>query len=138
MADVVKADVVAVRAHKNSSTTDLLDTAEPSDASDTKYKNQEKQQRKSQPAGKESPLQHSQTNSKQAGTGKPTFLKVAKAVNAGGTDFKQQLKGSKQGKTVATARAGSAGGQPMKAKASATKFKVTSGAGKIKVLYRGA
>ncbi|WIA18366.1 hypothetical protein OEZ85_009830 [Tetradesmus obliquus] len=138
MADVVKADVVAVRAHKNSSTTDLSDTAEPSDASDTKYKNQEKQQRKSQPAGKESPLQHSQTNSKQAGTGKPTFLKVAKAVNAGGTDFKQQLKGSKQGKTVAAARAGSAGGQPMKAKASATKFKVTSGAGKIKVLYRGA
>jgi hypothetical protein len=139
MADVVKAAIVAVRARKHSSTTELPDTAEPCDASDAKDSKQEKrqQQRKVQPAGNQSPLQHLKANVKHAGTGKPTFLKVVKGVNAGGIDCRLQLKGSKEGKAVAAVGAGGAAGQPVKAKASATKFKVTSGAGKIEVLYRG-
>jgi hypothetical protein len=67
----------------------------------------------------------------------PTFLKVVKAMNAGAADGKLQSKVSKEGKAAAVGvGVGSGAGQPLKPK-SATKFKVTSGAGKIKVLYRG-
>jgi hypothetical protein len=140
MADVVKATIVAVRAHKpcsDSSALELPDTAEHGDASDTQSTKYLKQpQCKAQSAGNRSPVQHLKATAKHAGTGKPTFLKVVKAMNAGAADGKLQSKVSKEGKAAAVGvGVGSGPGQPLKPK-SATKFKVTSGAGKIKVLYR--
>jgi hypothetical protein len=131
MADVVKA---AVRMHMDSSNTELSDTAAPCDTPDTRNTWQQKQQLRKL-AATHSPTQHLKANMKQAGTSKPSFLRVAKAANATTADSKVQLKGSRDVK--AAAAAGGGAGQAGKAKAAATKFKVTSGAGKIKVLYRG-
>jgi hypothetical protein len=136
MADVVKAAIVTIRTRKDSSNAEVSDTAAPGNASDTQRTQQQKQQQKQlrKLAGNQSPAHHLKANMKQAGTSKPSFLKVAKAVNATSADSKLQLKGSNDGKAVAAA---GGAGKTVKAKASATKFKVTSGAGKIKVLYRG-
>jgi hypothetical protein len=134
MADVVRA---AVSTHKDTNKAELLDTAAPCDASDTKNIQQQRQQQQLRKlAATQSPAQHLKANMKQAGTSKPSFLWVAKAVNATAADSKVQLKGSRDVK--AAAAAGGGAGQVGKAKAAATKFKVTSGAGKIKVLYRGS
>jgi hypothetical protein len=134
MAGVVKAAIVAIRVNKDSSEAEPSATAAPCDASDTKNTRQQKQQQWRKLAGNQSPAQHLKANMKQAGTSKPSFSRAVKALTATAADSKVHLKGSREVKAAAAAASGAS--QAGKAKA-ATKFKVTAGAGKIKVLYRG-